>query len=792
MSMTMGPSSNLPRQRRRGAARRGHALGVLTLGMLTLGLLTLGLLAPPLAAQPAARPGTAMAAGAQVTLNFVNADIEAVTRAMSAMMDRPILVDPRVRGAVTLYSEQPLSVRDAYRNYLAALRGLGFTVVEAGGLLKVVPEADAKLQSGTVSVDAPTQRGDMILTQVFRLNYENPNNLVAILRPLISPNNTINASPSTASLVITDYADNLQRIAKIIAALDQPGATGVEVVPLKHAVAADLAPIAQRLADAGGAVVVPGAPPGAGGGGGGATQIVADVRSNALIVRAPNAAKLGQVLALIEKLDVPSAGPGFAGGGPAGQLWVVHLKNADAVKLAQVLRAAFPTGTGGGGAGAAPTAARAPAITAAPAPGGTAGTGAQSAAALTPVTPGEGPSTGGNIQADPSTNSLIISAPEPLYRQMRAMIEQLDTRRAQVYIESLIVEVSGDKAAEFGFQWQGLLGNKGDTWGAAAGTNFGVQGNILGITAAQASGDNIGQALSLGQGLNFALLRNYGGTYALAAIANMLQSQSNTNIVSTPNLITLDNEEAKIVVGQNVPFVTGQFTNTGATGGTNLNPFQTIERQDVGLTLRIKPQIGEGGTVRMTIYQEASQVLARTAPGTSNAGPTTSKRSIESTVVVDDGAILVLGGLIEDRFEETRSQVPLLGDIPLIGELFRSQTRTKQRTNLMVFLRPVIMRDGGSAERLSLDRYDLMRAQQQGAQPAPSVVLPINESPVLPPIGSGPVPTLPVPSPSQVPPPGRPDVPPPLMPPPAAAPPPSPPPTSPPAGTVLPSGQVQL
>lgn len=775
----MGPS-NLAPPRRRRAARTGHALG----------LLALGLLAPPLAAQPAARPAPAMAADAQVTLNFVGADIEAVTRAMSAMMNRPILVDPRVRGAVTLYSEQPLSVRDAYRSYLAALRGLGFTVVESGGLLKVVPEADAKLQSGTVSVDAPTQRGDTILTQVFRLNYENPNNLVAILRPLISPNNTINASPTTASLVITDYADNLQRIAKIIAALDQPSATGVEVVPLKHAVAADLAPIAQRLADAGGAVVVPGAPPAAGAGGG-ATQIVADVRSNALVVRAPNAAKLGQVLALVEKLDVPSAATGVAGGGPAGQLWVVHLKNADAVKLAQVLRAAFPAGAGGGGAAASPSMPRAPTIAAAPAPAGTSATGAQSVAALAPVTPGEGPSTGGNIQADPSTNSLIITAPEPLYRQMRAMIEQLDTRRAQVYIESLIVEVSGDKAAEFGFQWQGLLGNKGDTWGAAAGTNFGAQGNILGITAAQLGGGNPAQ-VPLNQGLNFALLRNYGGTYALAAIANMLQSQSNTNIVSTPNLITLDNEEAKIVVGQNVPFVTGQFTNTGATGGTTLNPFQTIERQDVGLTLRIKPQIGEGGTVRMTIYQEASQVLARTAPGTSNAGPTTSKRSIESTVVVDDGAILVLGGLIEDRFEETRSQVPLLGDIPLIGELFRSQTRTKQRTNLMVFLRPVIMRDGGSAERLSLDRYDLMRAQQQGAQPAPSVVLPINESPVLPPIGSGPVPTLPVPSPSQVPPPGRPDVPPPLMPPPAAAPPPSPPPTSPPAGTVLPSGQVQL
>jgi general secretion pathway protein D len=293
-----------------------------------------------------------------------------------------------------------------------------------------------------------------------------------------------------------------------------------------------------------------------------------------------------------------------------------------------------------------------------------------------------------------------------VYRQVRAMIDQLDTRRAQIYIESMIVEVSGDNAADFGFQWQGLLGQSGDRNGLAVGTNLTVGGpGILSLSQTLA-----GSGTTLpGEGLNIALLRNYGGTYALAAIARMLQTQSNTNIVSTPNLVTLDNEEAKIVVGENVPFITGQFTNTGT---ATTSPFQTIERKDVGITLRIRPQVGEGGTVRMAIYQEQSSVKETAAVGTSNAGPSTTKRSIESTIVVDDGGIIVLGGLIEDRFIEKKSKVPLLGDIPVLGALFRSESRERKRSNLMVFLRPVVLRDAASGDRLSLDRYEQMRGRQ--------------------------------------------------------------------------------
>ena len=690
------------------------------------------LLGAALAQPPAVRaqnetPMPAPKSRTPVTLNFVNADIDAVSRAIGAMLDRQLLVDPRVKGTITLYSEQPLPPREAYLNYLAALRGLGFTVVESGGLLKVVPEADAKLQTGTVSIGDVSKRGDQIITQVFRLGHENANNLVAVLRPLITPNNTINVNPGNNTLVITDYADNLQRLGKIIAALDVPAGSDFEVIPLQHAVAADLAPLVQRLAD-NTAAPVPGVAVPINSVSG--VTVLTDPRSNALIVRAPNAARMAMVRSLVDKLDRANGV-----GGPAGNIYVVHLKNADAAKLADVLRAAFSAGAGGQSTSSSGRGAT-PATQTTLATQNTAGTSGASSAATAPLNPSASPSTGGFIQADPATNSLVITAPEPVYRQLRAMIDQLDSRRAQVYIESMIVEVSGDNAADFGFQWQGLIGKNGDKTGLAAGTNFGSTGNIVSLSTAGAtigSGTTTGTAtpaINIGEGLNIAVIRDFAGVYGLAAIARLLQSQTNTNIVSTPNLITLDNEEAKIIVGSNVPFITGQFT---ATGTAATNPFQTIERKDVGITLRIKPQIGENGVVRMQIFQESSSLSDRVAPGTSNAGPSTDKRSIESTVVVDDGQILVLGGLIEDKYTENKSKVPLLGDIPYVGALFRSESRTKTRTNLMVFLRPVVMRDADSANRISLERYDLIRAQQKDAQPQPSSVLQINESPVLPP-----------------------------------------------------------
>lgn len=677
-------------------------------------------------------PMPATKSKAPVTLNFVNADIEAVSRAIGTMLDRQIVVDPRVKGQITVTSEKAQAPQEAWRSYLAALRGMGFTVVENAGILKVLPEAEAKLQAGTVVVGAPTARGDQVLTQIFRLNHENPNNLVAVLRPLISANNTINANPANGTLIITDYADNLQRLAKIIAALDQPAASEIEVIPVKHALANDLAPLLQKLTEGGPAGPVPGAPNTQAA----ATSIVVEPRSNSLIVRTANPVRMNAVKSLIEKLDKP-----IAGGGPAGNIWVVYLKNADAVKLAEVLRAAIASGTAAtsgstgsfsGSGGASPSR---------PAPGGI-NTGANvasggsasglSAQATTPVSASASPSTGGQIQADPATNSLIISAPEPVYRQMRQVIDQLDTRRAQVYVETLIVKVDAEKAAEFGFQWQSLLGNASTDRNtvAVAGTNFGTTGNIIDLSlsgvgsTSTSTGSGTTASGLLGNGLNIGVFRKIGGLYTLGALARFLETNTGANVLSTPNLVALDNEEAKIVIGSNVPFTTGSFTNTG-TGNGAVNPFQTIERKDVGITLRIKSQIGEGGTVRMTVFQENSSLRA-------GGQQITDKSSIETTVVVDDGSMMVLGGLLKDEYGDSDNQVPVLGSLPLIGNLFRNEGRKRTKSNLMLFLRPVVIRTPQQAEQMMVDRYDAIRAVQSNIVRDPTTLVPVDGNLVLP------------------------------------------------------------
>jgi general secretion pathway protein D len=383
-------------------------------------------------------------------------------------------------------------------------------------------------------------------------------------------------------------------------------------------------------------------------------------------------------------------------------------------------------------------------------------TAAGASPATTPTQPSAQPSTGGQIQADPATNSLIITAAEPQYRQIRAVIDRLDARRAQVYVESLIAEVSADKAAEFGIQWQGPIGEKGDKNVGVLGTNFTIGGQNIITLASQFESGNARPS----SGLNLGAATQINGVYVLSFLARFIESQGAGNILSTPNLLTLDNEEAKIVIGQNVPFVTGQFTNTGATNGS-VNPFQTIERKDVGLTLRVKPQISENGTVRMQIFQEVSSIAP--ASIASATGLITNKRSIESNILVDDGSIVVLGGLLQDEYAGGQEKVPLLGDIPVVGNLFRTETRSRKKSNLMVFLRPVVVRDAVQSDVLSLDRYDLMRGMQGAAQPTSSVVVPINASPMfppLPPLTSPQLPAVPAPEPPV-----------PLGPPPSAAPP---------------------
>ena len=665
-------------------------------------------------------------AGEPVVLNFVNAEVEAVARAMATLSGRNVVVDPRVKGQLTLNTERPVPPAVALNQFAAALRLQGFALVETGGLYKVVPEADAKLQAGAVNagplsnLPGSAVGGNTVVTQIYSLKHENANNLVPVLRPLIGPNHTINVNPGTNALVITDYAENLQRLGRIIAALDVSNATDVDIIPLKHAVAADLAVLVQRLTEGSTATAAAGQ--------GQAdtafkTTILAEPRSNSLLVRTANPARLALVRSLAEKLDRPTSDLA------TGNIHVVYLKNADAVQLANTLRAAMAAEMGTNNNGSAATAT--PQSTAASTP---ARTGLSQGSAQTTLSSGNSggslgtnanlSATGGQIQADTATNSLIITAPEPVYRQMRAVIDMLDTRRAQVFVESLIAEVNAEKATEFGIQWQGALGNKGDSVIGLLGTNYGKLGsNIINLATGATSGT------VPGKGLNFGLAQQQGGVYVLGFLARMLEENGDGNVLSTPNLLTLDNEEAKIVIGQNVPFVTGQFTNTGTTTGT-VNPFQTIERKDVGLTLKVKPQISENGTVKLTIFQEASSVLASSVNSTT--GLITNKRSIESNVLVNDGQIVVLGGLLQDEYSGNVEQIPGLGDLPLIGNLFKSQTRGRKKTNLMVFLRPVVVRDARQTEALAQDRYDMMRTLQIQAQPQQSAVLGINDAPVLP------------------------------------------------------------
>ncbi|GAB3357123.1 MULTISPECIES: type II secretion system secretin GspD [Giesbergeria] len=697
----------------------------------------------PVHAQNSLSPSTtSVRPGEPVTFNFAGADIEAVARTLATITGRNVVVDPRVKGQINLVTERPVSPAAAFEQFLAALRLQGYTVVEAAGLYKIVPEADAKLQGGQVSVardGRSSPAGGQIMTQIFRLHYESANNLVPVLRPLISPNNTININPGSNSLIITDYADNLQRLAKIIAAMDVSNASDVEIIPLRHAVATDLAPLVTRLIDSGQSS----------GGANATTAGVSDTafkttvlpepRSNALILRAANPARVTQVRALVAKLDQPAL-PGSSAA--SGNIHVVYLKNADASKLAVTLRAALAATLGSGAPTSAPSSSNNASL---PSTGlgsntGLSGSGLSTSANLGNNANSNQPSTGGIIQADPTTNSLVITAPEPLYRQLRTVIDQLDGRRAQVLVESLIVEVAANKMAEFGIQWQGVLGKSGDGTVGVIGTNSGNAGaNILSMTAGIANGDATALS-SLGKGLNLALAPRTNGQYYLGALANFLQNSGDANVLSTPNLMTLDNEEARIVIGNNVPFVTGSYANT--TGTSTVNPFTTVERKDVGLMLRVRPQINENGTVKLSIYQEVSKIDTATLKDTN--GPTTSKRSIESNVLVEDGSIIVIGGLLEDSYAQAEDKVPLLGDLPMVGHFFRSENRSRKKTNLMVFLRPQVIRDAAASDALMVDRYEAIRALQQATQPSPNAVLrSVSEAPVLPAL------TPPAPAPSR-------------------------------------------
>ena len=685
-------------------------------------------------------PAAVLAADEPVTLNFVNADIEAVIKAVAEITGRNFVVDPKVKGTINIISARPVPRNLVYPTLLSALRMQGFAAVEGeGGVVKIIPEAEAKQQGGTVAAGALAGGGDRLVTQVVTLRYESAAQLVNVLRPLITPNNTIAAYPNGNALIITDYADNVKRLDRVIASLDQPPSGEPIVVPLRHASAIDLVPLLNRLIADAATASAAGAPPDAQQ----RVTVIADPRSNAILVRADNPGRVARMRQLIEQLDTP--------GRPGGNMFIVYLKNAEAARVAQTLRAMLTGSAEGGppagGAGLSPLPAAS--MIGAPATAAGAAPPPSAQAPFTPSTQAAFAAGGATITADTANNALVIMAPEPVYNNLRAIIEKLDVRRAQVFVEALICEVSADKAAEFGIQWQALSGYNSTQTRVIGGTNFTPRGSGSNIIDVAVNPGNAAQGLNLGVMKGTVTIPGLGTITNLAFLARALETQVNANILSTPTLLTLDNEEARILVGQNIPLLTGSYATTGNT--TTVTPFQTFERKDIGLMLRVKPQITEGGTVRLVVYQEVSRIDPTLSTSQSVV---LNKRVLESSVVVDDSQIVVLGGLIDDQLTDGTDSVPLLGQIPIAGALFRYDARRRVKTNLLVFLKPSVLRTSADGRAITSERYDYLMGEQD-RNPLPERLFWQDKTqPTLPPEGVMPGTPGALPPPAPPPPPG--------------------------------------
>lgn len=655
----------------------------------------------------------ARAAGDKVTLNFVNSDMESAIKAVGLITGKNFMIDPKVKGTINIVSNQPVARDLVYPILLSALRQQGFTAIEQGGIIKILPEVDAKQQGGMVIDKSGRMTGDRMITQVYPLRFESAVQLANTLKPLVSPNNLFTAYQASNTLVITDYADNIHRLNRIIDSIDRPSTSEVESVPVQYASVLDVAQTLSKLMPE---VSVQGVqnvtqPPVDGVR---RTVIYPDLRNNQLLVRNEAPIHLQQIRRIVASIDTPGAA--------GNNINVIYLKNAEAVRLANTLKGVLSgqsqdfassgtstTTTTTSGSGSLPSS--------------TSST-PQSVSALVQV--------GGvpvMLQADATTNSLIVTAPDHIYNKIRGVVDKLDVRRAQVYVEAMIAEVKVAKGGEFGFQWAAAGGN--DSVGFGIASVLGSTTTGLG-TIATAIANN--DASSIPGGLTLGILNgdptSTTKTPSLGLLLSAMQSSGDTNVLSTPNLLTLDNEEAKIIVGQNIPIITG----SQASSSNSTNPFVTVERKDVGIKLRIKPQVSEGGSITLTVYQEVSSI--DTTVDTSGAGIATKIRTLETKVLVDDGQIIILGGLIEDQLAVAQNKVPLLGDIPWLGELFRYETRSMQKVNLMIFLRPVILRDGQASNALSADRYEYLRKQQNAFEVKGDLVLPAAPKIVLPELNS--------------------------------------------------------
>lgn len=623
---------------------------------------------------PRAEAQQVAASGAQITPNFKDADITQVIEAVSAATGKNVIIDPRVRAQVTMLSSTPMSSAAFYEAFLALLSVHGFIAVETGGITRVVPDANARQMP---SIDLPNRvsaTSDEIVTQIVSVRNISAAQLVPILRPMQPQYAHLAVYPASNILIISDRANNVNRMMRIIRRIDEAASSEVEVVPLQNASAAEIVRIVTSLTQAQ-AQAEGGAP---------SVRLVADDRSNSVLISGDNNLRL-RAKALIAHLDTPLDN--------GGDTQVRYLRYADAEKIAGKLKEQLSAAT------AAPAA-------------------AAGAAALADKST--------SIWAEPETNALVMTAPPKTMRSLMTIVDKLDIRRAQVLVEAIIVEVSADKSAELGVNWVAADAD-GDI---PAGGFIEPVGGISVVDLARAVDDPstltaVPRATTIGIG------RLNGTGINFAAMIRALRGDSNTNIIATPSIVTMDNQEAQIKVAQEVPFVTGQFTNTGTNAGGSVNPFQTIQRQEVGTILKITPQINEGDSVMLKIEQESSSIAASSSGAVDLI---TNKRTINTNVLIEDGGTIVLGGLISDTQTRGEQRVPFLGRIPIIGEAFKTRSAKNNKTNLMVFIKPRILRDGTDTAIETNQKYNYMRDEQRRIGPRGEILplLPGTRPPVLP------------------------------------------------------------
>ncbi len=593
----------------------------------------------------------------EITLNLKDADIRALISTVSKFTGKNFIIDPRVKAKVTVISANTLTPEEVYEVFLSVLQVHGYAAVPAGSVIKIVPEVNAKQGPLPLSGNRDDFSTDELITKIIRLDHVPASQLVPILRPLVPQQGHLAAYNPTNTLIITDHAGNIKRLLKIIAGVDRPDSDELEIIPLKHASASELVRILNSLNTAAAGKTTANT-----------LKLAADDRTNSILVTGDRSSRL-RIRATITYLDTPLEDG-------SGNTHVIYLKYAKAENMMKILSGLQSKAKKTGAAGA------------------------KGRKAFSQSTTGSAIGQNAIIQADEETNALIITADPNTVKNLKAVIRQLDIRRAQVLIEAIIAEITTNNSKELGV---GVAVDGSQSGGNSLPiglSNLAGIGDLLLSAASGTPPSSIPTALSVGIGGETSSGVRYG------ALLRALQSDQNTNILSTPNIVTLDNEEAELIVGQNIPFVTGSFTGGGSTNPGN--PFQTIERQDVGLVLKVTPQINEGDTVKLILEQETSSVIPASLE-LGLAGLSTRKRSIKTSVLVDDGGILILGGLIQEEVSDSETKVPLLGDIPLIGFLFRSETTTKSKANLMVFLRPSILRDHKDAAFVTSEKYNYLR-----------------------------------------------------------------------------------